>query len=79
MQLKAAIRMHGCWVHARRKFEKALDYDQARVSHVITQIQRVYTIERTIRGRPAGVRMQVRQQGDSTDPGGAPDLSGRQL
>ena len=28
----------------------------------MTQIQRVYTIERTIRGRPAAVRMQVRQQ-----------------
>ena len=27
----------------------------------MTQIQRVYTIERTIRGRPAAVRMQVRQ------------------
>ena len=35
-----------CWAHARRKFEKALDNDKIRAEHVISEIQKLYAIER---------------------------------
>lgn len=37
----------GCWAHARRKFEQALNYDNEKASYVLTQIQQLYAIERT--------------------------------
>ncbi|MDZ7775979.1 MAG: transposase [Bacteroidales bacterium] len=45
-----------CWAHARRKFEKALENDRKRAEHAMTQIQKLYAIEReakdlTPRGR----------------------------
>ena len=39
----------GCWAHARRKFEKALDYDRKRAGYVMEQIQKLYAIEREAR------------------------------
>ena len=35
----------GCWAHARRKFEKALDYNHQQASFVILKIQELYKIE----------------------------------
>ncbi|MDZ7775976.1 MAG: transposase [Bacteroidales bacterium] len=35
-----------CWAHARRKFEKALENDRKRAEHAMTQIQKLYAIER---------------------------------
>jgi len=37
--------MH-CLVHSRRYFEKALNYDREKSSHVLTQIKELYLIER---------------------------------
>jgi len=34
-----------CWAHARRYFEKALDNDQERASHILKIIQTLYAIE----------------------------------
>jgi hypothetical protein len=39
------ITLLGCWAHARRKFEKALDYDRERAGYVMEQIQELYAIE----------------------------------
>ena len=36
----------GCMAHARRKFEQALDNDNKRSSHMLTQIQKLYALER---------------------------------
>ena len=38
----------GCWAHARRYFEKALDYNQEDASWVMKQIQLLYNIERQL-------------------------------
>ena len=39
----------GCWAHARRKFEQALDNDPARATYALGIIQRMYDIERECR------------------------------
>lgn len=52
----------GCWVHARRKFDEALDNDALRAGHVLSQIQQLYAVERmaqTNQLTPAG-RKQLR-------------------
>ena len=43
------ITLLGCWAHARRKFEKALDYDRDRAGYVMEQIQKLYAVEREAR------------------------------
>lgn len=40
------ITLLGCMAHARRYFEKALDNDKLRAEHALTQIQKLYAIER---------------------------------
>jgi transposase len=44
--LKESVTQIACWAHARRYFEKALDYNKANASHVMLQIQKLYEIER---------------------------------
>lgn len=39
------IELLGCLVHARRYFDKAMESDQARASHVLELIQRIYQAE----------------------------------
>lgn len=39
----------GCWAHARREFERALDNDRARAEHALSYIQQLYAIERQAR------------------------------
>lgn len=36
-----------CWAHARRKFEKALESDRECAEHAMTEIQKLYAIERS--------------------------------
>jgi len=43
---KKEITLMNCWAHARRYFEKARDYDQKASEHVLTEIQKLYRIER---------------------------------
>jgi len=38
-----------CHAHSRRYFEKALPYDPVRANHYMTEIQKVYSIEREIK------------------------------
>lgn len=39
------IKLLSCWVHARRKFVSALEYDNERASQAIAQIARLYKVE----------------------------------
>ncbi len=43
------ITLVGCMAHIRRKFEKALDNDKERATHVLTTMQGLYAIERKAR------------------------------
>lgn len=44
--LKENVTQVACWAHARRYFEKALDYNKTNASHVMLLIQKLYEIER---------------------------------
>lgn len=44
--LNPDIKNLGCWAHARRYFEKALNQDKGNASYVLTEIQKLYDIER---------------------------------
>ncbi len=43
---KKDVTLVGCMAHARRYFEKALDYDKVKASHAMVLIQQLYAIER---------------------------------
>lgn len=51
MKTKGQITLLACMAHARRYFEKALDNDKKRAEYVLTQMQRLYEIERKSRER----------------------------
>lgn len=44
--IKERVTQVACWAHARRYFEKALDYNRANASLVMLHIQKLYQIER---------------------------------
>jgi len=46
---RPGITLLNCWAHARRYFEKAKDYDREKVAFVLTEIQKLYKIERFAR------------------------------
>ncbi len=39
----------GCWAHARRYFEQALDQDKARAQYALVRIQQIYAVEREVK------------------------------
>jgi len=43
------ITLLNCWAHARRYFEKALDYDKKAAGYVLKEIQKLYNIEQFAR------------------------------
>lgn len=43
---KSEVTHLGCWAHARREFERALDNDKTKAQYVLAQIQKLYAIER---------------------------------
>ncbi len=43
------ITLLGCMAHARRKFDEAKDNDLARAEYVLTQMQKLYAIERHVK------------------------------
>jgi hypothetical protein len=43
---KQGVLLLGCWAHARRKFEQALQNDSVRASYALEQIQQLYLLER---------------------------------
>ena len=48
-QKKTGIMLLHCMAHGRRKFEEARDNDKARAEYALTEIQKLYAIERTIK------------------------------
>jgi transposase len=46
---KVGITLMHCWAHARRKFVDALDNDRTRAEYVLTEIQKLYAVEREIK------------------------------
>jgi transposase len=46
---KSGITLLNCMAHARRKFDESLNYDPVRAKYVLTEIQKLYAIERIIR------------------------------
>jgi len=54
----------GCWAHARRKFEDALQVDRENAATILSLIQKLYTIERECReqGLSNEQRLAARQQ-----------------
>jgi transposase len=46
---KENIELLNCWAHTRRNFEKAIDYDKSNASFAMTEIQKLYDIERKAR------------------------------
>ena len=51
MKTKGKITLMACMAHARRYFDKALDYDAQRAGHVLSLMQRLYEMERKARER----------------------------
>ncbi len=43
------VTLLGCMAHARRKFDEAKDNDLARAEYVLTQMQKLYAIERHVK------------------------------
>lgn len=43
---KSDVTHLGCWAHARREFERALDNDKTKAQHVLAEIQKLYAVER---------------------------------
>jgi len=46
---KSEVTHLGCWAHARREFERALDNDRPRSQYVLVEIQKLYAVERKAR------------------------------
>lgn len=51
---REGIMLLGCLAHVRRKFEEAKDNDTARAVHVLSEIQKLYAIERKARSEDLG-------------------------
>jgi transposase len=53
-----------CMAHARRKFDEAKDNDLARASYALTEIQKLYALEREakMKGLPAEERLTLRKE-----------------
>lgn len=43
---KSDVTHLGCWAHARREFERALDHDKNKTQYILVQIQKLYAVER---------------------------------
>ena len=61
---QAGITLLGCFAHARRYFERALQQDQERATWMLTAIQKLYLVEREARqaGLSYSDRHQLRQE-----------------
>ena len=46
---KPSVTLLHCWAHARRKFDEAMDNDLVRASYALTEIQKLYALERHIK------------------------------
>lgn len=53
--LKTEIIHLGCWAHARRYFEKALDYNKSNATLILLLIQKLYEIERNAKEKQLSI------------------------
>lgn len=60
LQLDGKITQLACMAHARRKFDQALDNDRDRATYALTQIQKLYALERKCREREASASVKHR-------------------
>jgi hypothetical protein len=51
----------GCWAHARRKWDEALDSTRLPCTEALLRIRALYKVEAAIRGEKPELRLQVRQ------------------
>jgi len=51
----------GCWTHARRKWDEALDSARLPCTDILLRIRSLYAIEARIRGEKPELRLEVRQ------------------
>ena len=58
--LNPNVKHLACWAHARRYFEKALVQDQKRAGYALTEIQKLYAIERKTADLSDEVRHAIR-------------------
>ncbi len=61
---KPGITLLNCMAHARRKFDEAKDNDLAKAEYALTEIQKIYAIERNAKtdGLSVAQRYQLRQE-----------------
>ena len=57
---RAGVTLLGCFAHARRYFEKALDHDKERAAWMLSAIQKLYVVEKE--AREAGFSFENRHQ-----------------
>jgi transposase len=55
------VRLLHCMAHVRRKFDEAKDNDAQRAAYALTEIQKLYAIERDIREQTVEARFTARQ------------------
>ena len=58
----------GCMAHARRKFEQALDNDNKRAIHMLTQIQKLYALERKADEQQMTVEQRFKLREEQANP-----------
>jgi transposase len=51
----------GCWAHARRKWDEALDSARKPCTEILLRIRSLYKVEASIRGEQPPLRLEVRQ------------------
>jgi len=51
----------GCWAHARRKWDEALDSARKPCTEILLRIRSLYKVEAAIRGEEPELRLEVRQ------------------
>lgn len=63
LQFQNQVKQLACMAHARRKFDQAQDNDKDRAEYALTQIQKLYTLERKCKGKEvsAPVKQRYRQ------------------
>lgn len=65
---KPGVTLLGCMAHARRKFDNAKDNDKDRSEYVLTQMQKLYELERSIKENALSVEDTVRLRQQQATP-----------
>jgi transposase len=65
---KAGITLMHCWAHARRKFVDAQDNDRERADYVLSEIQKLYALERELKQTNADEKQIVAMRQEKAVP-----------